>query len=102
MPAELTREDILSAVKTEVLWKGMQLEELGFGFADLNGGTRILGEGGLGLDSVDSLEIVVQIQKVFRIKIKDVNRELFETDLRTIDTMVDFVKRSLDARPSDE
>lgn len=90
-------QQIDELVKREVLWDGMQLEDLGHSFDDLSGDTILLGERGLGLDSVDSLEIVVKLQKVFGITIGEVSKEFFETHLRTIDTVAAFVKSRRDS-----
>lgn len=44
-------------------------------------------EEGLGLDSVDALEIIVGIKKKYQIKIADENKKV----LKSIDTLADFV-----------
>ncbi len=87
----MSREEIFSKVREDILWTGMQLEDLGYKLDAIHGDTQILGEEGLGLDSVDSLEIVVKIQKTFGIKIENVDRAFFEKHLGTINTIVDFV-----------
>lgn len=45
---------------------------------------------GLGLDSVDSLEIIVAVKKEFGLKITDENMEV----LQSIDSLVKFVEAS--------
>ena len=55
----------------------------------------IFGEG-LGLDSVDALELVVAIEKTYRIQIEDeeIGRELFQTP----QTLTDFINSRLRER----
>jgi acyl carrier protein len=49
-------------------------------------------EKGLGLDSIDVLEIVVNIEKTFGVQIPD--RETGEKVLQTVNTIVDHLKAS--------
>ncbi|MEN7973782.1 MAG: phosphopantetheine-binding protein [Verrucomicrobiota bacterium] len=55
---------------------------------DIEDDSELFGEG-LGLDSLDAVEIVVMLQRNFNIETKDMekNREVF----RTISTLADFV-----------
>ncbi|MGE9293008.1 phosphopantetheine-binding protein [Ruficoccus sp. ZRK36] len=47
-------------------------------------------ESGLGLDSIDALELVVSVEKEFSIKIK--NSEEARSALRSIDTLAQFIR----------
>jgi acyl carrier protein len=48
--------------------------------------------GGLGLDSIDVLELVVALEKDFGVAIQD--REVGRRVLRSVSTIVDFVKKA--------
>jgi acyl carrier protein len=87
----MKREEIFEKVVNDILWEGMQLEELGVTFDQLKGETQIVGDNGLGLDSVDTLEVIVKVQSYFGLKIDDVDRDFFLKHLATIDTLVDFI-----------
>lgn len=50
--------------------------------------------GGLGLDSIDALEIVVMLESEFGIKVK--NEGSTRDDFRSIDTLADLVSRRLE------
>ncbi|MEQ8766247.1 MAG: phosphopantetheine-binding protein [Planctomycetota bacterium] len=56
--------------------------------------TPLFGPEGLGLDSVDALELVVGLEKEFGIKIRspEAERDAF----RTVDSLVDLVRRHLE------
>jgi acyl carrier protein len=56
---------------------------------DIDNDAPLFGEG-LGLDSIDALELIVMMEKVYGIKIKDpsAGRDIF----KSINTMAAFVK----------
>ncbi len=58
----------------------------------INDESPIFGKEGLGLDSLDAVELVVVIQKHFGILIKDMakGREVF----RSINTLADFIQEN--------
>lgn len=60
---------------------------------DLHEDISLLGAG-LGLDSLDALEIVLCVENCFGVKIPDENTSV----LRSINTIVDFVIEEMDAK----
>lgn len=58
---------------------------------DIENDAPLFGEG-LGLDSIDALELIVMMEKVYGIKIKDpsAGKEIF----KSINTMADFVSKN--------
>ena len=58
---------------------------------DIENDAPLFGEG-LGLDSIDALELIVMMEKVYGIKIKDpaAGKEIF----KSISTMADFVSKN--------
>ncbi len=56
--------------------KEMMVDELMLDFdaSEIEDGTPIFGAGGLGLDSVDALQLVVAIEKHFGLKIADAEK----------------------------
>ena len=58
--------------------------------------TPLFGEG-LGLDSIDVLELVLELERSFGVQIRD--EETGVEVLRSIDTMADFVLRHRAAKP---
>ncbi|MGZ5005322.1 MAG: acyl carrier protein [Chthoniobacterales bacterium] len=49
----------------------------------------LFGAGGLGLDSIDALELVVSMEKTFGIGVP--NSEVASTALRTVNTIHDYI-----------
>ncbi len=58
---------------------------------DIENDAPLFGEG-LGLDSIDALELIVMMEKVYGIKIKDpaAGKEIF----KSINTMAEFVSKN--------
>lgn len=52
--------------------------------------TALFGEGGLGLDSIDALELVVGLQKEFNVIIND--KAVAEKALISVNTIADFIE----------
>lgn len=79
--SELTEE-----LKAKIITQ-LNLEDLSV--ADLEDNTPLFGDG-LGLDSIDALELIVMLDKSYGIKLADPKegRKVFET----IQTMADFIE----------
>lgn len=87
LPAEVQttieeRKAILTAIKEELV----ERLELEFEPQDIDDDTFLFG-GGLSLDSIDSMEIIIGMQSRFGVMIPEDD----STPLRTINTLADFV-----------
>lgn len=94
-----TEETVLDTIRTTILYEGLELDGLGVNPDDLTGETMLLAEEGLSLDSVDALEIIVGVQKVFGLSIPDLDTAFFENNLRTVRTLADYVVSALELAP---
>ena len=82
--------DIKQKLK-QVIIKDLALEDVSVD--TINDDSPIFGESGLGLDSLDAVELVVIIQKNFGIQIKDmaIGREVFQS----INTLAEYIQENM-------
>jgi acyl carrier protein len=65
--------------------------------ADIGDSTPLFGEG-LGLDSIDVLELVLEIERTFGVAIAD--EETGARVLRSVDTIAEFIVSAGDGKPA--
>ena len=75
----------------QVIVEDLALEDVSID--EINCDDPIFGDQGLGLDSLDAVELVVVIQKHFGVQIKDMTkgRDVFQS----INTLTDFIKNNM-------
>lgn len=76
----------MDTLKT-VLIKNLKLEDISP--EDIDDAMPLFGDEGLGLDSVDSIELVLTIDKEFGVKITD--SKAYETIFATVQSLLDFI-----------
>lgn len=87
--AMMDRKDLKESLK-ELLIEGLRLQDLGPD--DIEDGAPIFVEG-LGLDSVDALELVVLVEEKFNIQIPD--EDMGKRAFASIDALADYVSEEL-------
>ncbi len=93
----MTRTDLLKKIK-ELLVSELNLA--GRDPAGIDDGATLFGEGGLGLDSLDALQIAMFVEEQFGVRIPegDEAREIF----RSVGTLADYVERAGAACATDD
>jgi acyl carrier protein len=71
----------------EILIKNLKLEDMTP--EDIDDTMPLFGENGLGLDSVDSIELVLTIDKEFGVKISDSKK--YEKIFANVQSLLDFI-----------
>lgn len=81
-------EELVLELKNQII-QALNLEDVKP--EDIDNDAPLFGEG-LGLDSIDALELIVMMEKVYGIKIKDpsAGKEIF----KSVNTMAEFVTKN--------
>jgi acyl carrier protein len=77
--------DLRTSIK-EMLVKNLMLQTTA---AEISDDLPLFGPGGLGLDSIDALELVVSMEKTFGVGVP--NSEVAAKALRTVNTIHDYI-----------
>jgi len=72
------------------LLRGLKLEDLRP--EQLQPETRLFGPQGVGLDSIDALELVTILKRDFKIDIQQLDRKVVEKAFQTFGSLVEFVR----------
>ena len=86
-----------NSFKTEIKQAIIRSLRLPLTVADISDTTPLFGEG-LGLDSIDVLELVIEIERTFGAKIEDERTGM--TVLRSVDTIAEFITRHRETSPA--
>ncbi len=78
---------ITSDVLKEVLIKNLNLEDITVD--EIDDKDQLFGDDGLGLDSVDSIELVLAIEKEFGVKINDSKQ--YETIFASVENLLTYI-----------
>ncbi|MDX1808685.1 MAG: phosphopantetheine-binding protein [Sulfurospirillaceae bacterium] len=81
---------ITSGQLKEILIKNLKLEDIEP--SDIEDDMALFGDEGLGLDSVDSIELVLTLEKEFGVKITD-SKE-YEKIFANVKTLLDFINEN--------
>ena len=74
----------------QFLINGLKLEDISAD--DINDGDALFGDEGLGLDSVDSIELVLIIEKEYGIKIS--NSEQYQEIFKSVNSLLKYINDS--------
>ena len=81
-------ENLISELKQRII-ESLNLEEVNPD--DINADDPLFGEG-LGLDSIDALELIVMMEKFYGIKLKDASES--KAIFKSIGTMADYIAKN--------
>lgn len=95
MSREWTRDEVIDFVKKELLLERLDLANTGVTLDDIKDDTPLLHEG-LAIDSVDALDLLVEIEKTFGVKFPDMGPSFIERTCKSVQTLTDVIVTSLE------
>lgn len=82
--------EIIQKIKS-ILLDRLELSDTGLTAEQITSDHLLLDETGLGLDSVEALDLLIGCEKVFGLKIGEINKNLIETTCASIQTLANYV-----------
>lgn len=82
---------IMSNEFKKVLIDGLKLEDISV--EDINDKDALFGDDGLGLDSVDSIELVLIIEKEYGVKIQ--NPESYDEIFSSVESLLKYINENI-------
>lgn len=84
MNTQWTERGILDYIKQDLLLDRLALTDMGFTLDGIADDALLLDESGLGLDSVDALDLLVGVEQKFGFKFQEINKEFIENTCHSL------------------
>lgn len=94
MNREWTREEIIHFIKQDLLLERLDLANAGTTLEDIKDDTPLLHEG-LAIDSVDALDLLVEVEKTFGLKLPEMGRTFIENTCKNVQCLADYIVTNL-------
>ena len=95
-------EELLRWVREELLFKRLNLSELGLTLEDVGDDTLLFQKGGLDLDSVDGLELAVGIEQKFGLRLGKLKEDTAKTKFATARSICAYMRELYAVRLAQE
>lgn len=92
----LSEHEVMDKIRRLVLVR-LEYEDTGLTADQIGDDHLLLDEAGLGLDSVEALDLLVGIEKAYGIDIAEIDKALIETRCRSVRSLAGFVLESVGA-----
>lgn len=86
---------IIDHIKQDLLLDRLELGEMGFTLETIADDALLLDERGLGLDSVDALDLMVGVERTFGFKFGDIDKALIESVCRSLTDLTQYIQQRL-------
>ncbi len=85
------RNQLIKWVKEELIFKRLNLQDLGLSIDDFDDNTPLFHKSGLDLDSVDGLELAVGIEQKLGLKIGKLTEDTAKNKFSTVRSICDYI-----------
>lgn len=86
-----TEQEIIHYIKQNLLLDRLELADTGLAFDDISDDHLLLDSAGLGLDSVEALDLLVGAEKEYGFQIKEIDKALIESACHSVRSFVAFI-----------
>jgi acyl carrier protein len=93
----IQRSDILNYLVNNLFLERLELGDAGYSAGDFSEETQILSSDGLGLDSVDVLDLLIGIEKKYQLKPIEIDSTFIEEVCSSISSVIDMVLERMQA-----
>lgn len=88
-------EKIKQVIKEDILVNRLELEDVTA--EDIEDNTPLFGEG-LGLDSVEALDVVAGVEQFFGVKLQGVSPKELQKHLHSVETLAQFIVSKMESK----
>lgn len=92
---EWSERHILDCIKQDLLLDRLELGDMGFTLETIPDDALLLDEDGLGLDSVDALDLLVGVERTFGFKFGEIDKDLIESVCRSLTDLTQHIQKRL-------
>lgn len=92
-PSPVTRAAIIEAIRT-ILLDRLELADTGLTAQQITEDHLLLDAAGLGLDSVEALDLIVGCEKRFGLAVGEINKAFIEGVCHSVCTLADYIERT--------
>jgi len=92
-----TRGDVVNFIKQDLLLDQLDLKGTGLTLVDIKDETP-LAEGGLAIDSVDMLDLLVGVEREYALHLPDLTSAFVQQTCHTVDSLASFVHAQISHR----
>ncbi|MCU1727308.1 MULTISPECIES: phosphopantetheine-binding protein [Pseudomonas] len=89
------RQKIFHYIVHTILLERLELADDGYTATDFSEQTLLLSEGGLGLDSVDALDLLVGLERAYGLEPIEIEGDFIEQHFASIAAVIDMVQARL-------
>lgn len=86
-----TEREIIDHIKKDLLLDRLELADIGLSFEDISDDHLLLDDAGLGLDSVEVLDLLVGVEKAHDFQIATIDKALIQTACHSVRSLAAFI-----------
>lgn len=102
MNRDLSESEIIHIIKQDLLLEQLDLRATGLTLEKIRDDAPLLSDDGLALDSVDALDLLVNVEKTFGLKIQNMDKPFIDATCESVRTLAKFVFANLNQGGSHE